>query len=185
MYRFLFKHTLPLTIYIYTPYLLSLCITYIIVHTMHKYGSRVLSSRTYRCYVVDIIDIVSVVPIYSLSIWNCCIQRKRTQQLSSAVLSDNWRGLRTIERNIQLIPLCFLLYASWSSHCLTAPRFSNVVLTLRKPLHAFLTILQSTKSRTLPKNLYCLNWKNSLKLVQCEMPAQSLKYILLLWFSCH
>ena len=48
---FLFKHTPPFTIYIYiyTPNLLSLCITRITVHAMHKYGSRVLSSRTHRC----------------------------------------------------------------------------------------------------------------------------------------
>ena len=69
---------------------------------MHKYGSRVLSSRTYRCYVVDIIDLVSVVPIYSLTTWNCCIQRKRAQQLSFAIMFDDRRGLRTTERNSQI-----------------------------------------------------------------------------------
>ena len=88
--------------YIYTPNLLLLCITRITVHAMHKYGSCVLSSRTYRCYVVDTIDLVSVVPIYSLTTWNCCIQIKRTQQLSSAIMLDDWRGLRTTERNIQI-----------------------------------------------------------------------------------
>ena len=60
---------------------------------MHKYGSRVLSSRTYRCYVVDIKDLVTIVPIHSLTTWNCCIQRKRTQQLSFAIVLDDWRGL--------------------------------------------------------------------------------------------
>lgn len=54
----------------------------------------------YKCYVVDIIHLVSVVPINSLTIGNCCIQNRRTHQLSSVMGLDDWKGLRTTEVHI-------------------------------------------------------------------------------------
>lgn len=135
-------------LYIYTPNLLSLCITRITVHAMHKYGSRVLSSRTHRClcsrhnrsseyvscpFIPSPLGIVA----FKENGYNNC------HPLFCSTIGEDYELLNAIAK---LIPLCFLLYASWSSHCLTAPQFTNIILSLRKPLHALFTILQSTQN---------------------------------------
>ena len=66
---------------------------------MHKYGSRVLSSRIYRCYVVDIIDLVSVVPICSLSIWNVAFKengRNNCLPLFYQTIGEDYELLNTL-----------------------------------------------------------------------------------------
>lgn len=130
--------------YIYT---MHIAVAYYIYNST-CYAKIQISFATfcYRCYISQNYGSHTCSAHKSLKIMDFFIQQNGCTKSPPMFYQTITKAYKLMNHMLILIPLCFLLYRSWSSNCLAAPRFNNIFLTLQNTIYACSIILYSTKS---------------------------------------